>query len=173
MDKNIVALIKQRDEEAFEALYAEYKNLVYYVIYQIVKNNDASSRLLQDTFLTVYNKIDQYAGGNFKYWILTIAKNLAKNYATRDMIKERRIIKDNEMIYEITDNTNVGLGKYDEILAENFLPEEKDIIVYHVVFGYKFKEIAEIMEKSPKYISLKYKVSLKSLKTIVEEIQNE
>lgn len=173
MDKNIVALIKQRDEEAFEALYAEYKNLVYYVIYQIVKNNDASSRLLQDTFLTVYNKIDQYAGGNFKYWILTIVKNLAKNYATRDMIKERRIIKDNEMIYEITDNTNVGLGKYDEILAENFLPEEKDIIVYHVVFGYKFKEIAEIMEKSPKYISLKYKVSLKNLKTIVEEIQNE
>ena len=173
MDKNIVALIKQRDEEAFEALYAEYKNLVYYVIYQIVKNNDAASRLLQDTFVTVYTKIDQYAGGNFKYWILTIAKNLAKNYATRDMIKERRIIKDNEMIYEITDNTNVGLGKYDEILAENFLPEEKDIIVYHVVFGYKFKEIAEIMEKSPKYISLKYKVSLKNLKTIVEEIQNE
>lgn len=66
MDKRIIDLIKQKDEDAFEKLYAEYKNLVYYVIYQIVRDHDATSRLLQDTFLTVYNKNDQYNGGNFK-----------------------------------------------------------------------------------------------------------
>ena len=64
MNKKQIDLIKEKDEEAFEDLYAEYKNLIYYVIYQIVRNHDATSRLLQDTFLTVYNKIEQYNGGN-------------------------------------------------------------------------------------------------------------
>ena len=173
MDKNVIALIKQRDEAAFEELYAEYKNLVYYVIYQIVRNNDIASALLQDTFLTVYNKIDQYAGGNFKYWLLTIAKNLSKTYLSRDMVKEKRYIKDNDYIYETIESKDNSLGKYDEILNANFLPEEKDIIVYHIVFGYKFKEIAKMMEKTPKYISGKYKASIKTLKAIMEEIWNE
>ena len=51
MDKRIIALIKQKDEEAFESIYAEYKNIVYYVIYQIVRNKEEANRLLQDTFL--------------------------------------------------------------------------------------------------------------------------
>lgn len=170
MNNKIITLIKEKDEQAFEQLYKEYKNLVYYVIYQIVRDQDASSSLLQDTFLTVYNKIDQYAGGNFKYWILTIAKNLSKNYCTRVINKNRNIVMDETKVLDSPDQNFVPLGKYDEILSENFTQEEKDIIVYHVVFGYKFKEIAILMDKSAKYISSKYKLLLENLKSIMEEL---
>lgn len=169
MNKKIIDLIKQKDEDAFEELYAEYKNLVYYVIYQIVKSHEASTRLLQDTFLTIYNKIDQYNGGNFKYWVLTIAKNLAKNYVTRDAQKEKKMIKDETIVYQTVDN-NIGLGKYDDILSEYFDQEQKDIIIYKVVFGYKFNEIGEMLNKNPKYVSSQYKSSLKLLKKIMENI---
>ncbi|MCI6014409.1 MAG: sigma-70 family RNA polymerase sigma factor [Coprobacillus sp.] len=168
MNKKTITLIKEKNEWAFEELYNEYKNLVYYVIFQIVKDNDAADSLLQDTFLTVYNKIDQYNGGNFKYWLLQIAKNLSKNYVTRVQVKEKRVINDYDMIREMPDTHTTGLGKYDEILSESFSQEEKDIIVYHVVFGYKFKEIAKMMDKTPKYVSLKYKLSLEVLKQIME-----
>lgn len=120
MNNKIITLIKEKDEQAFEQLYKEYKNLVYYVIYQIVRDQDASSSLLQDTFLTVYNKIDQYAGGNFKYWILTIAKNLSKNYCTRVINKNRNIVIDETKVLESPEQNFVPLGKYDEILSENF-----------------------------------------------------
>ncbi len=170
MNKKQIELIKEKDEEAFETLYNEYKCLVYYVIYQIVKNADATSRLLQDTFLTVYNKIYQYNGGNFKYWILTIAKNLAKNYVTRDLVKENHFVNDNERVEKAPDESYQGLGKYDEILSENFEQEAKDIIVYHIVFGYQFKDIAKIMDKTPRYVSTKYKLSLDRLKKIMEEL---
>lgn len=169
MDKKIINLIKEKDEQAFEQLYDEYKNLVYYVIYQIVRESDAANTLLQDTFLTVYNKIDQYSGGNFKYWLLTIAKNLSKNYCTRTMNKQKNIVVDDTKVLDTPDKDYTSLGKYDEILSENFNQEEKDIIVYHVVFGYKFKEIALLMDKSAKYISLKYKLLLETLKSIMEE----
>lgn len=168
MNKKTITLIKEKNEWAFEELYNEYKNLVYYVIFQIVKDNDAADSLLQDTFLTVYNKIDQYNGGNFKYWLLQIAKNLSKNYVTRVQVKEKRVVNDYDMIRKMPDTHTTGLGKYDEILSDSFSQEEKDIIVYHVVFGYKFKEIAKMMDKTPKYVSLKYKLSLEVLKQIME-----
>jgi len=173
MNKRTIELIKEKDEVAFEELYNEYKNLVYYVIYQNVKDHYATSMLLQDTFLKVYECINQYNGGNFKYWLLTIAKNLTINYCTRDLVKENRIVKNDDMISEVPDLNSTGLGKYDEILDANFPQEEKDIIVLKIVFGYKLKEIAEMLEKTPKYISLKYKLSLEKLKAIMEDNLNE
>lgn len=172
MNKKIIDLIKEKDEAAFEELYDEYKNLVYYVIFQMVKDHDATSRLVQDTFFDVYKKIDQYNGGNFKYWLLAIAKNNSLNYCTREQVKERRIVKNDDYIADIPDEGGYSLGKYDDILSEHFNEEEKNIIVYHIVFGYKFKEIAAMLEQTPKYISLKFKLSLEKLKTIMEEQQN-
>ncbi len=173
MNNKTIALIKEKNEEAFEQLYSEYKNLVYYVIFQIVKERDAAQRVLQDTFFTIYNKIEQYSGGNFKFWILTIAKNLAYNYYNRDMEKDRNLIKDNDLVEELPDLNRPCLGKYDDLLNEHFSQFEKDIIVYHIVFGYNFKEIANIMEKTPKYISLQYKLTLENLKRLMEEENNE
>lgn len=89
---------------------------------------------------------------------------------TRDLIKEKRMVKDEELIYQTMDSTNVGLGKYDDILSEYFSQEDKDIIVYHVIFGYKFNEIGVMLDKSPKYISAHYKLSLKLLKKIMEKM---
>lgn len=168
MNDRTIKLIKEKNEEAFEQLYEEYKNLVYYVVFQIVREKEAACTLLQDTFLTVYNKIDQYAGGNFKYWLLTIAKNLSYNYYNRELKKEREIIKDNDVVEHFPDVNKPCLGKYDELLDKHFSQFEKDIIVYHLVFGYNFKEIAKLMDKSPRYISLQYKLTLGNLKRLME-----
>ena len=63
--------------------------LVFFVIFKIVKDREASNDLVQETFFTMHNKIDQYSGvGNFKYWLLQIAKNKAKNYVKK-IVKEK------------------------------------------------------------------------------------
>ena len=74
---NLTEQIINKDESTFERIYSDYNKLVFYVIYQIVKDKEITKDLVQETFLSVYNKIDQYNGGNFKYWVLQIAKNLA------------------------------------------------------------------------------------------------
>ena len=165
----IVNQIKKQDEQAFEQIYNEYHKLVFFVIYEIVKNKEIALDLVQDTFLTVYNKIDQYDGGNFKYWIITIAKNLALNYYNRVIKKEDHVIHNDEMVESYVEETSSGLGKYDEILDKHFTKEEKEIIVYHVVFGYSYKEIAEILNEDPKKIGKKCRRLLNILKNIVRE----
>lgn len=165
----LVNQIKEKDEEAFEQIYNDYNKLVFYVVYQIVKNKEATNDLVQDTFLTIYRKIDQYNGGNFKYWILQIAKNLAINYYNRVMKKEEQIVKSMELIEKIEDTKAPGLGKYDELLNKHFTQTEKDLIVYHVVFGYSYKEISQMLGENAKVIGKKCRRLLSILKNIVEE----
>lgn len=165
----LVNQIKNRDEVAFEKIYDEYHKIVFYVIYQIVKDKEAALDLVQDTFMNVYNKIDQYDGGNFKYWIISIAKHLALNYYNRVMKKEENVIHNDEMVESYEDKPAPSLGKYDEILNKHFTKEEKNLIVYHVVFGYSYKEIAEFLNESPKTIGKKCRRLLNILKNIVKE----
>lgn len=167
--QTLVEQIRMKDELAFESLYDEYNRLVYYVIFQIVKDKEATKDLVQDVFLTIYNKIDQYGGGSFKYWVLQIAKNLALNYYNRVLVKEENVIKNEEIVNSTVSKESNGLGKYDALLDKFFNQEEKDIIVYHVVFGYSYKDIAEIYSESPKVIGNKCRRLVAILKNLVKE----
>lgn len=170
MDQDMIKGIMQKDEQAFEKLYYKYKDLVYYVIYQIVGNKEATEELSQDMFLTVYNKIEQYNGGNFKYWMLQIAKNLARNYASRVQAKDTSIVRDEKAVFKLEDKNYTCFGKYDEVLSHHFEQEKKDIIIYRVVFGYSYKEISAIMEIPPNVIGRQYRDSITTLKSLVKEI---
>lgn len=165
----LVDQIKSKDEEAFEILYDEFHKIVFYVIYQIVKDSEIAKDLVQETFFTVYNKIEQFDGGNIKYWILQIAKNLAINYYNRTIVKEQQVIKNEEIVEMVSSKQNKGLGKYDELLDKHFEKEEKDLIVYHVVFGYSYKEIAEFFNENPKTIGNKCRRLVGILKSLVKE----
>lgn len=165
----IIDQIKKRDQEAFEQIYEDYHRLIFYVINEIVKDKEISRDLVQETFLAVYNNIEQYNGGNFKYWIVTIAKNRAINYYNRVIKKEREIIRDNELVEASGDTSPTNLGKYDELLNKHFTQEEKDIIVYHVVFDYSYKEIAELLNQNVKTVGKKCRRLLSILKKIVKE----
>lgn len=165
----LVDKIRKRDEAAFEELYNEYHKIVFYVIYQIVHDQEVAKDLVQDTFLNVFNKIDTYDGGNLKYWIITIAKHLAINYYNRVMKKEQNVIHDDELVESYNDIPAPSLGKYDAILSKHFTKEEKDIIVYHVVFGYTYEEIGLILNQDPKTIGKKCRRLLNILKNIVME----
>ncbi len=161
--------IRNKDENAFDKLYDEYNKLVFYVIYQIVKDKESTKDLVQEVFLTIYDKIDQYSGGNFKYWILQIAKNLAINYHNRVISKDNLIVKDDVYVENLEDKKSKGLGKYDDILNRYFEQEEKDLIVYHVVFGYTYPELAEVFGSNAKAIGKKCRRLLNILKNIIKE----
>lgn len=166
---NLVDQIRNKNEEAFDKIYDEYNKLIFYVIYQIVKDQEITKDLVQDTFLTVYNKIDQYNGGSFKYWIVQIAKNIAINYYNRVIINEQKLVKSDEIVEKIEDNKAPILGVYDEILNKNFSQDEKDLIVYHVVFGYTYKELSKLYDTSPKSIGKKCRHLINILKNIIKE----
>ena len=78
--KDLKSSSKQVMERAFNDIYQEYKLLVYFVSFDILKNQEDAKDITNETFMQFFinkNKIRNYK--KIKYYLLTTCKNLSIN----------------------------------------------------------------------------------------------
>ncbi|HLJ33555.1 MAG TPA: sigma-70 family RNA polymerase sigma factor [Ktedonobacteraceae bacterium] len=81
VDSDLVERIQERDAHAFELLMARYQESLRRYLSHIVRDSDATEDLLQEVFLRVWTRAEQWNGrGPFKAWLFRSATNLALNY---------------------------------------------------------------------------------------------
>lgn len=107
-DKLLIARLKSKDDKALSQLYGLYSGAIYGIIIRIVKNEATAQQLLQDTFLSVWNKIDLYnpSKGAFYTWMYRIARNKSLNELRK---KNELIYTDNLGVYKI-ESTDLNLS---------------------------------------------------------------
>jgi RNA polymerase sigma-70 factor (ECF subfamily) len=78
-DKQLITEIKRRNQEAMLQLYQRYADLVYSIAYRVLDDPASAEECLQDVFLRVWQRIDQYDAerGAFATWLARIARNMA------------------------------------------------------------------------------------------------
>lgn len=80
-EQDLIRRICERDEHAFETLFARYREIVRRHLARTVRDEEAADDLLQEVFLRVWTCAEQWDGrGAFKAWLLRIATNLALNH---------------------------------------------------------------------------------------------
>ena len=55
-DFELIALLKQGDEAAFNEIYSRYSMLIFYRVNQMLRDEEASKDLVQDVFISIWNK---------------------------------------------------------------------------------------------------------------------
>jgi RNA polymerase sigma-70 factor (ECF subfamily) len=88
-DADLVARLKNRDDEAYREVLERYSDQLYRYIYGITSDVQLSQDILGETYLRMVEKIDTYTfyGAPFKAWLYRIAHNLAVN-----TLKQNRFI---------------------------------------------------------------------------------
>ena len=80
-DQTLICKIVKRDAVAFETLFARHSTSVRQHILSIVQVESAAEDLVQEVFLRVWTRAEQWNGqGGFKGWLFRIATNLALNH---------------------------------------------------------------------------------------------
>lgn len=81
-DNTLIQQLQKQDEHALSLLYDKYSGAIYSVIIKMTRDEVIAQDLLQDTFMTVWNKSHQYDPdkGRFYTWVYRIAKNKVLNY---------------------------------------------------------------------------------------------
>ena len=80
-DRDLIGQIRDRDANAFETLFVRYREMVRRHLASIVRDEDAADDLVQEVFLRVWTRAEQWNGrGAFKAWLFRIATNLALNH---------------------------------------------------------------------------------------------
>lgn len=165
MKQKDIELLKQGSEETFEKLYYKYHKLIFSIIYHKVFDFHVTEELVQDTFIKIIESIDQYNGGNFKYWILTIGRNIANMYLRKELKNKEKMKHYSENIYEEdTIDYNDVASKLLEDIRKLVDHEVYEIIIMHLVQGLKFKEIAEIKNETTSAILGKYHRAMKLIR---------
>lgn len=132
MDENeirqLVEMVKQGDQAAFESLYMLSGRAVYFICAGFLGNEEDAKDIMQEVYITAYEKLDQLNdGAKFVPWINQIAVNKCKTVLLK---KSSDFIDVEDMDNQLTEEN------------ENFLPEE------YITQKEKRKLVMDIMRKS-------------------------
>lgn len=164
-----LGMIAAGDNGAFERLYVETKGGVYAFLYSYFDNRADCEDAVQTVYLKIKTNISQYrVGTNGLAWILQIAKNTALSTLRTEANARKAQGAACEASYETSDNAmlkNSLMSAMKRALDE----DEQRIIVLHTVWGYKHKEIAEMLGCPIGTVTSKYKRAVDKMKTALKE----
>ena len=136
------------DRKAQKALYDALSGKMYAVCLRYMGSRDEAEDVLQDGFVTLYSKLDSYAGaGSFEGWARRIFVNTAlMSLRKKDVLKQS---EDVDVAWNITSDDPSAVQKigYRDLLKmiSSLPPGFRTVFNMYVIEGYSHKEIAEAL----------------------------
>ena len=157
--KKLCSYHKKDMNDAFNLIYDKYRYLVYYVAFNILKNEDVAKEIVNDAFIKLYEKRSITMTENkIKYFLLVTAKNLSINKLNQ--AKDHLPYSDDTIGKEDDKSVSLYLEKFKDLLDE----EEYQYLVLHLLYEFTFKEIARANHLTVSQVSSKYQRGLKKLR---------
>lgn len=130
-------------------LYDRYAGALFGIISRIIKDENVAQEVLQDVFLKIWDRIDQYdpAKGRLFTWMLNVARNQAIDKTRSKEFTSSSKTNDLESVVSrlessMTSDQNTDTIGLTEVL--NKLSEEhKFVVTYLYLKGYTQRELAK------------------------------
>lgn len=130
-------------------LYNKYSSALYGVIKRIIKNDALAEETLQDAFIKIWNRIENYDStkGRLFTWMLNVTRNLAiDKMRSKEISKQSKTGSLENIVSKVENRAAFELPieviGIQEILLR--LPDEQKFVVEHLYLkGYTQAELAE------------------------------
>lgn len=156
--KDLCSSIQEVRDDSFNLIFEKYRYLVYYVSYDVLKNEEESKDIVNETFLKMYeNRRSFMSETKLKYFLMVTAKNLAINRYNK--LKNYLSYSD-DINGENDSELSLYLEKFKDVLDE----EEYKYLVLHIIYEFSFKEIAKANKLTISQVSSKYQRGIKKLR---------
>jgi len=154
------------DKKAFEELYNGMKTPVFAIIYRIIWDKSLSEDVMQELFFKLYVSPPSPPPKNPRAYIFQMARNLAINSA-----KKLRTDLSLDDIGEVAHSPFDGIVQQMDIdnALKSLNSESRQIVLLHVIGGFKHREIAEMMEIPLGTALWKYQQALSKMRKIISE----
>jgi RNA polymerase sigma-70 factor (ECF subfamily) len=172
-EEQLVALLNEQNNDAFNYLYDNYSGALFTIINQIVPDKETAGDVLQEVFVNIWRKINSYDAtkGRLFTWMLNIARN-----AAIDKIRSKGY-RDNQKNQPITDGENssitassnpsvadVGLRK----LLTKLNEESRKLIDLSYFQGFTHEEIAKMLGIPLGTVKTRIRTAIIQLRTMMQ-----
>ena len=171
-EQELVALLKEQNNDAFNYLYDHYSGALFTIINQIVPDKDTASDVLQEVFVNVWRKMSTYdeTKGRLFTWMLNIARNAAidkvRSKGYRDNQRTQPIAEGENAGMSISSNpvvNDVGLKKVLTTLNEEY----RKLIDLSYFQGFTHEEIAKMLGIPLGTVKTRIRTAISQLRTMI------
>ncbi|MEY8020319.1 RNA polymerase sigma factor [Muriicola sp. SD30] len=146
--KKLINQCKKGDRKAQEQLYRKYSSVLYGLCLKYSRNKTEAEDNLHDSFITIYDKIDQFKfKGSFEGWLKRITVNtvLQKYRKGQHMnVVSDNLSEEEDLDYDYPDVQLSTLLQYVQELPNKY----RLTFNLYVLDGYTHKEISELLGTS-------------------------
>ena len=172
-EQQLVVLLNEQSNDAFNYLYDHYSGALFTIISQIVPDKDTAGDVLQEVFINIWKKINTYdaSKGRLFTWMLNIARNAAidkiRSKGYRDNQRNQPIIETETSGINVSSNpsvSDVGLKKLLTTLNE----ESRKLIDLSYFQGFTHEEIAKMMGIPLGTVKTRIRTAIIQLRTMIQ-----
>jgi RNA polymerase sigma-70 factor, ECF subfamily len=161
MDEAAIILQAQKgDVAAYNRLVLQYQSLVYNVVYRIMGEPQGAEDMTQEAFISAYQALNRFRGGNFKAWLLRIATNACydelRRHKRRPQSSLDELTEENESFSFLRSPEEGPEGQQQRLemmqaiehCLEGLPDDQRITAVLCDIEGYDYNEIADITTAS-------------------------
>ena len=164
----LLTRISYGDETAFERLYLETRRGLYAFLFTYLHDHYDTEDAMQTVYLKLRRHISDYdPKKNGRAWMLEIAKNHALSELRRKSRETQ--LEDPDIYPDRGIDTSFIIT---ELMEKHLSEEERRIIILHVLWGYKHREIAAALGVPAATVRSKYTRATEKLKSALKEETN-
>ncbi len=170
-EKELIQELKSQNgkNQAFNTLVKKYQEKLYWHIRRIVIKHDDCDDVLQNTFIKVWNNIENFRAESSLYtWLFRIATNESLTFLAQQ--KRRRIVfhgEENEFLSENLESDEYFDGNEIQLKLQKAilkLPEKQRIVFNMKYFDdIKYCEMAQILDTSEGALKASYHHAVKKI----------
>lgn len=150
-ESDLIAKARRKDVEAYNLLVSRWERRIYNYLLRLVKHREDALDLSQDVFLKAYQNLGKLEDtSRFAPWLFRIAHNEAYS-----LLRKNRPETDLEGSIEGVDWGEVSPGRgmlpvevslAIESAMSRLSADQREAVVLKIYQGFKFEEMAEILE---------------------------
>lgn len=167
-DREIICRIQNGEKEYISEIVASYYDDIFrFCMYQT--GNEANSYdLVQETFLRFIKYVESYKYGNLKGYLITIAKNLCRDY-----YQNSGTTVNFDSVSELGEE-DVGISQIDNRLMlccylQKIPLKQRETIILHYYSNFKIKEISIILGVNISTVKSRLRLGILNLKKAMGE----
>ena len=155
VDENLLLTMAMGgDVDAFNRLVAIHQNAVYGFAMSLTRQHALADDVTQETFISAFRSISKMRGGNFRAWLLRIARNKAYDHFRRQNRRRESSVDEEDALFlaTLTDDNpsphavavNSELREALEHCVGGLSDEHREVIVLIDVQGQSYDEASTV-----------------------------
>jgi len=170
-EAELVMLLKQRHQSAFNYLYDNYSGALFTIILNILNDRELASDVLQEVFVKIWKQVDSYdeTKGRLFTWMMNIARNASIDMLrSKDFKNSKQNRELTEGVYDAGGSTEtktdqIGLRKVVVRLKEEY----RTLVELSYFEGYTQDEISKMLNIPLGTVKTRLRTALIQLRELI------